>query len=56
MKIPAYLIGALTGPTASLTKDVASAIWETALDENVPRQGACGLRCACCTSGSGGDT
>ncbi|AJQ85629.1 hypothetical protein [Xanthomonas oryzae] len=35
MKIPAYLIGALTGPTASLTKDVASAVWETALDENV---------------------
>jgi hypothetical protein len=35
MKIPADLIGALTGPTASLTTDVASAVWEAALDENV---------------------
>lgn len=35
MKIPAELIGALTGPAASLTTDVASAVWEAALDENV---------------------
>ncbi|HHA2858936.1 hypothetical protein [Stenotrophomonas maltophilia] len=35
MKIPADLIGALIGPTTRLTTDVASAVWEAALDENV---------------------